>query len=528
MTLLAEKISLQVIRSAISCGITDFCLCPGARNVPFVKILKNHKYLRTHYFYDERSAGFFALGRCRSQDRPVAVITTSGTAVAHLLPAAMEAYYTGTPLLFITADRPKSHRGCNTPQSCEQAGIYGVYTPFCLDLEDGDEFDLQDWDQLMPAHINICLEEAALYEDYPEVITCPTLKKSAQGRSPIDSTSTALHAFISKVKHPLVVLGSIKPAAQKPVEAFLEKLNAPVILEAPSGLREAPCMQHIRITDTHNCIKNALEADYDIDGILRIGGVPTCRLWRDLEYRHNQLEVLSINEVPFAGLTWGKIRCTALQEFFDQYQPPLSYPTQNIESWLTKDQAYQRKLLRLFEEEPESEPALIHALSNLISANSMVYLGNSLPIREWDLAATSDIRHAYIQANRGVNGIDGQTSTFLGLAQPDLDNWAILGDLTALHDLSGPWILHQMHLLAAQIVVVNNGGGKIFERMFAEVELQNNHLLDFRHVAALWKIQYELWNTIPKAITLEGPRIIELVPDAQATHRFWHKLSHSA
>ena len=527
MTAIAETTCLQVIMSAVKCGITDFCLCPGGRNVPFIKILKQQKHLQTYYFYDERSAGFFALGKSRAQNRPVALITTSGTAIAHLLPAAMEAYYTGVPLLLITADRPKIHRGCNTPQSCEQPNIYGVYTPFQLDLAEEDEADFSSWDQKAPAHINVCIEESALYEDPKDIALyeSPSASISPLFNLPHRSIAETLDSFLNTVKSPLIVLSAIKPQAQIPIANFLKQLKAPVILEAPSGLREEPGLQGLRITRTENIWKHASAAGYSIDGILRIGGVPTCRLWRDLENKQGQIEVLSINEVPFSGLSWGSICCTSLKDFFSLYHSPISYPGKISANWLKSDQEYQIRLNQLFIEEPHSEPALIHSLSKQISENSLVYLGNSLPIREWDLAATTKRRHAYIHANRGVNGIDGQTSTFLGLSQSHLDNWALLGDLTALHDVSAPWILQQMHNLPVQIVIVNNGGGKIFARMFSDIEVQNNHSLDFCHFAGLWKIKYERWTEIPEHITLDCPRVIELVPDPQATQRFWSSMS---
>ena len=93
---------------------------------PFISLLKQEKTLTTYYFNDERCAAFFALGRSRQSMRPVAVVVTSGTAVAHLLPATMESYYTSVPLVLITTDRPRRFRGTNAPQSCEQVGYLGL------------------------------------------------------------------------------------------------------------------------------------------------------------------------------------------------------------------------------------------------------------------------------------------------------------------------------------------------------------------------------------------------------------------
>ena len=92
----------------------------------------------------------------------MAVITTSGSAAAELLPAAMEAHYAGVPLLLITADRPRSFRGTGAPQTAEQVGLFGVYVSFSCDLAHEERFSLKEWDRIRPAHINVCFEEPVL------------------------------------------------------------------------------------------------------------------------------------------------------------------------------------------------------------------------------------------------------------------------------------------------------------------------------------------------------------------------------
>ena len=167
---------------------------------------------------------------------------------------------------------------------------------------------------------------------------------------------------------------------------------------------------------------------------------------------------------------------------------------------------------------------MIHTLSSKIPVGANVYLGNSLPIREWDLGATREDRHFQMGCNRGVNGIDGQVATFLGFCSSKEENWAILGDLTLLYDLVAPWVTPQLGHISATLVVVNNGGGKIFSPMFAHSAFQNTHQLTFEPLARFWGWGYERWETIPESIlTRPGRRMIELVPDAAATDRFRHR-----
>lgn len=155
-TLLVES----VLQEAKLAGVIEYCICPGGRNSSFVTALDLMDSVKKYYWPEERSCGFFALGRSRITKRPVAVITTSGTAVGELLPSAMEAYYSGIPLLFITADRPRHFRGTGASQSAEQVGIFGLYAPYRQDLAENETCNLHGWRKKMPAHINVCLEES--------------------------------------------------------------------------------------------------------------------------------------------------------------------------------------------------------------------------------------------------------------------------------------------------------------------------------------------------------------------------------
>jgi 2-succinyl-5-enolpyruvyl-6-hydroxy-3-cyclohexene-1-carboxylate synthase len=226
------------------------------------------------------------------------------------------------------------------------------------------------------------------------------------------------------------------------------------------------------------------------DSVLRIGGVPTHRLWRDLETSAH--EVLSISECPFSGLYRSALIHAPLASFFSNFTPMPKASPSNLPVM-----------------DYDQEELLIHDLSKKLPLNSLVYLGNSMPIRHWDKAATFEDRGYKILASRGTNGIDGQLSTFFGLAEPGRSNWCILGDLTALYDLTAPWFLSQLsHNI--NIVIINNRGGRIFEKMFPGPEMLNSHNLSFEPVAKLWNLSYEKWREVPSDISGPSPRLIEL------------------
>jgi 2-succinyl-5-enolpyruvyl-6-hydroxy-3-cyclohexene-1-carboxylate synthase len=149
MTNLAK--ARAIIERVRGVGATDFCVCGGSRNAPLVAVLGTANVFS---FVDERAAAFFALGRAKRDGQPVAVITTSGTAAAELLPATIEAWYSATPLVLITADRPARFRGTGAPQSIEQPGLFGVYA--------ATDFDA--WNRRTPLHINVEFDEPLIDE----------------------------------------------------------------------------------------------------------------------------------------------------------------------------------------------------------------------------------------------------------------------------------------------------------------------------------------------------------------------------
>jgi 2-succinyl-5-enolpyruvyl-6-hydroxy-3-cyclohexene-1-carboxylate synthase len=142
----------SVIDSVRAHGVRDFCVCAGSRNSPLLAVLSELRYVSIYSFVDERSAAFFALGRAKRDALPVAVVTTSGTAVAELLPAAIEAHYSGVPLVLITADRPARFHGTGAPQSIEQEGIFGVYAAT----------GAGSWSRMRPLHLNVEFDEPLL------------------------------------------------------------------------------------------------------------------------------------------------------------------------------------------------------------------------------------------------------------------------------------------------------------------------------------------------------------------------------
>jgi len=506
---------LEFLRQLHTTGCRTAVLCPGGRNAPMVQALEliaSKWGWSVLSFVDERSAAFFAIGKSKALRTPVLVSVTSGTAAAELLPAVIEAHATDIPLVLATADRPRSHRGSGSPQSMWQVGLFSQYATTAVDWQEGETFPqwVGLWNQRSPIHINLCHDEP-LWEKSP--LSAPLAPQEIQPPQAWPQIKSSYPEF----QRPLVLLGALAQDERETVADFCRWYQAPVLAEASSGLREAAVPTLTRAAD--RLVRRWLRSG-EFDGVIRLGSVPSWRLWRDLE--RIQIPTLNFGRCQWSGLPQQSIHTGELGPWLKSWMQNAA-PTQRRVEFHQHDEAIHLEREKLLKRYPQSEPALVRALSERLPTNSVMYLGNSRPIRDWNEQATLT-RSFWIQENRGLNGIDGQISSFYGGAGPTQENWAFLGDLTTLYDLQGPWALR--HLTAktkTRLVVMNNGGGQIFSRMFPSTGFLNPHELSFKAIADFWKLAYSrTLNDIEGAHAL-----IELTPEAKQTQAFreqWEKL----
>ena len=506
----------KIIQELVHTGVREFVLCAGARNSPLVHVLDENKGLKVYSFFEERSGAFFALGRIASTRRPVAIITTSGTAVAELIPAAVEGTYSSLPLIMVTADRPKEYRGTGAPQTIEQVGIFSYYNEVALDLDaENSHLSFKSLSWKKPIHVNVCFREPLMDGPIPQ-IKMPTSAERTKlpGQLPL-GTLKEVEQFLN-THYPLVIVGILPEKAYGTVLEFLKQYKAPVYCEGISSLRGHPDLKNIEIRSGEKMIHHILEAKV-CDSILRIGGVPTARVWRDLEDKYRDVPVFSVSFNHYTGLSRPTQNCSSL-DLLSQVE--FEKPHQENIKLSIEDGARAETIRALLAKYPLSEQGLIFALSRRVTGGS-VYLGNSLPIREWDSSSSHDAKPLRVAANRGANGIDGQLSTFLGWAHPETENWCLVGDLTAMYDLSALWVTPQLDAQKFRVVVINNGGGQIFSRMFNRDIFLNKHQISFEPWAKMWNWSYQQWYNIPEHIEVSDHQIIELCPDAEQTQQYW-------
>ena len=509
-------LSRKILMALADAGVADVIICAGARNSPLVSQLEKTRGLKIWNFFEERSAGFFALGHAQRDGRPMAVITTSGTAVAELLPAAVEATYSGTPLIFVTADRPQSYRGTGAPQSIDQVGIFSGYVEKCLDIVDLEQkIEISRWSGRAPLQINICFDEPLIDEPIEVLELTPKIFLSAAGRT---NTEQALETM----DQPIVIAGTLGLAEAQQLVPILLNWGAPIFAESLSNLRNIPQLQKLFLRSSESTLRWALETK-KARSVIRVGGVPTLRLWRDLEEKFCETPVHSFSSLNFSGLSR---RSQHTSDISAAKNLQVKWDLEDEADLFAKDLAQSKKLQSLLEKYPQSEAGLLHQLGpHLVS--QFLYLGNSLPIREWDLVCPFTGSPARMAGNRGANGIDGQISSFFGQSSDQQSNWALLGDLTTLYDLSAPWLTPQLGSMKLRIVVINNRGGMIFKNMFQSPIFLNQHQVEFSQWAKMWNWSYQNWTEIPSQSAMKNlPEkvVIELVPDTIQSDSFWREL----
>lgn len=578
--------SLEILERLLTFGVRRFIVCAGARNAPLVVAAEALRkagsgLISVESFFEERSAAFYALGIARASMRPVAVLTTSGTAVAELVPAFVEADFSGVPLIAVTADRPRRLRHSGAPQSIPQDELLLRFSERSWDLEEGDEFSgLDSLSRMRPIHVNACLEEPLLSDAqrFPErlaaraeeiVKSLTGVKSKLTPDAPLTASTddamsfAALNAILEKRRTAakggaVAIVGGLAASEREAVLAFLIAHAIPCLVEGPSGLRGDPRLRHLELRGGDRDLQRWCITG-ELPFVLRLGGVPTTRVWRDLDESTVITQTLSISRLRFSGLGRGQFihlpSSGQFAEFLASATPKKSESklTEMEKRWLKQDRDSCEKLELALKSCPQSEPALVRALSRFISRDDLMYVGNSLPIRWWDMVATRETSIA-VEANRGVNGIDGQLSTAFGLASARVagdvagradacEAWILIGDLTALYDLAAPWAIAKSLGVGGpdgsapkiRIVVLNNSGGRIFSRVLAKAPggaapFENEHSLQFKNWAAMWKLEYARVTNVAELDAAAETHshsagvVIEMVPDASETERFWTEL----
>lgn len=448
--------------------------CTGARNHD---LLEEFQPEIVRFEIDERMASFMALGEAKAAHQPRAICTTSGTAVAECVPALVEAYYSLVPLILISADRPKHMQGTGAPQTIDHETLTRGHRRTYLEVN-RHEFAQLDFSKLnYPAHINVILAS-----DSEKV---PSTEKKFE----------TFKAFTQAVKRPLIIL-SHETHSLRAVALRLREMKIPFYAESLGKARDLSLIQHEKTLIQ-------LIKQKQIDGVIRIGHTPLSKAWRLLEEYH--LPVFSFDERSMSGLSHGSIVGSSGNDLLKNQ----AFWEQLVQFTYFNWQEDSGHLENLISKYPLSEISLMRKVQELIPEDSDVYVGNSLVIRDFELTQKKSFK---VHGNRGVNGIDGQLSTAIGMARASNSPfYCILGDLTTFYDLSSLRSLPTN----LKLIIMNNDGGRIFET------LKLNRRIWLEHHSQFISILKGFGLTSSQSLSdWEKAQVLELIPDPRETQSF--------
>ena len=540
-------------------GLDFVCIAPGSRSTPLA-VAFAESGIRVYVHSDERSAAYFALGLARASHKPVALVCTSGTAAANFFPALIEANYSEAPLIVLTADRPAEMRESGANQTIDQLKLFGDQVRWFADVPAPEanfskhllrylqslaarayetaqapmpgavHLNFQFRKPLEPIHVPndrpTWMDETFLstLENDPAHVTFshPKLVPSA-------GQTEFLVERITSSPRGLIVCGPRCPEGNFPAQLtkLAAKLGCPILADPLSGLRFG---EHVN----ENIIggyDTFLPVDLQPQWILRFGDVPTSNALCDLLDSLEDIPQIHISE----SKRWRDDRFRLAQSMW--VDPLLlcgelllnlnCHPDPNwLPAWTKLESAVWDEVNALCADANFEGGILPDVLSQL-PANNGLYIANSLPIRHIDQFTQPASKPLRVYANRGASGIDGTLSSALGAAAHLPGLVFVTGDLSFYHDMNGLLAIQRCGIRAT-IIVINNDGGGIFERLpisnfdppFTDL-FTAPHGLTFEHAAKLYGIDYARAERSSLAAALKGSlassksTIIEIHSDAK-------------
>jgi 2-succinyl-5-enolpyruvyl-6-hydroxy-3-cyclohexene-1-carboxylate synthase len=500
-------------------GVKYVVLCPGSRNSPLLHALHAQFGDAAISHIDERSAGFMALGLARASDERVAICVTSGSALANLLPAVVEADAAELPLIIISADRPWELIDCGAPQAMEQRGVFAPYVRQSLALGEPTataatlralRSQVSRLAQINegPVHLNVPLRDPLA--PLPDASwTTPDLPADALHGRADGEAFTVVHqpwthrepildaTWIRPGLKGVIVVGcaggselGISPA----IARLAERTGFPLIADAPSALRQPGVAN---LVCTADALVNGPLARERVELVIQVGPAPLARSVYEWLARQDCPWIVCEQgrNLDFLAHAWIAVRGHIDAHLDDLAQRCAPGDAAWSTRWKDAEQQARRRLTDLMAHEPWGETLAAHRAVNH-PGFAALHLASSMAVRYGNLHLLPASERRPVFSNRGVNGIDGTLGTFLGeLEALRVPGLLLIGDLACLHDLPALALAPQPWRRGA-IVVLNNDGGGIFDFLAVAKMPQYRELVrtphgrDFAGIAAQFGLVY--------------------------------------
>lgn len=546
-------------------GLHHIIISPGSRSTPLAMLFAEHDKIKDWVIVDERSAAFFALGMAKETMKPTALLCTSGTAAANYYPAIVEAYYSRTPLIVLTADRPHELRDTGASQTINQIDMYGSYVKWFHDmaLPEGTDVMLNyvrrkasramyeaETGNKGPVHLNFPFREPLipdlnLKDKWGKERLTSAYHSVHAGKNRLDQTAIdmLIERIESKQKGVIVCGPQVDPEVATSIVELATAWNLPVLADPLSQLR-AGNHQKGSIIEGYDAIlrQPSLRKQLRPDFVLRFGAMPISKSYlfymKELENSAQfVVEAYAGTREPTGNATTfiysePSAFCNDLRFAMDEDK---FANTEWLDKWKALN-AVVKDHLNNSTNNILTEGEAIQCLFDVIPDNSTLFVGNSMAIRDVDTFFMATDKNIFMLANRGASGIDGIVSSGLGTAAATTKKVTlIIGDLSFYHDLNG--LLTAKHYqLNITILLLNNNGGGIFsflpqakyEKHFEKLFGTPLHI-DFKETVHMYGGQYviattrkELKEALLSSYEQPGISVLEVQTDRQANVK-WHR-----
>ncbi|MFF2370601.1 2-succinyl-5-enolpyruvyl-6-hydroxy-3-cyclohexene-1-carboxylic-acid synthase [Agromyces sp. NPDC058110] len=514
----ATASALALLSGFVRSGVRDVVVAPGSRSQALALAaaeLERVGAIRLHVRIDERGAGFLALGLAIESRRPAVVVVTSGTAVANLHPAVLEAHHAGVPLIVCSADRPLELRGIRSNQTTVQPGIFADAVRLERDVAAPTEADDDEADAAArlartavavslgldergepsahpgpgPVHLNLQYSEplsSAVHLDEAPTVDELWTEASTAAAASDGARAESRGALIAAGPRTVVVAGAgAGPAAER----FAREGGWPLLAEVTSGARFGPNLvvaarellnepgfgDRIErvVVFGHPTLSREVPALVQRPGVEAIVVSPSGIEWYNPGRRVRRFERAVHAEpaptpMPPEAREWLGRWVHASRSIIDAGLPQtLGLMSGVDETGHVSDYAAQREYMKAqlaAVREPVSRRMLVDAVWAATWPHDRLVFGASRLIRDADRAVPG--RRITVHANRGLAGIDGTIATAFGVAIASGGvTRAVIGDLTLLHDVGSMLLGAGEARPRLQVIVGNDGGGTIFDAL---------------------------------------------------------------
>ncbi len=542
-----------VLNALLRYGVKHFCIAPGSRSTPLTLEalhLENQNLAECHTHFDERGLAFYALGLTKATKDPVAIIVTSGTAVANLFPAIIEAQLTHHKLIVLTADRPPELIGCGANQAIQQQNIFGEYTVASLNLPKPNPDFSANWlvsvveqacvkqtQQSGVVHINAPFAEPLYEADEQAIEQDPWLapihrwlnQPKAQWIDRQANQKDVLmheHWDYWRTKRGVVVVGKLPLEQGMGLKSWAETLGWCLITDVQSGVETN--LPYADIWLSNNTVEQRL---LQADIVVQFGSqIVSKRVNKFLTAFKGEYWLVEESQDYLNPNAHHQTRFVAKAHHFTRVHPPLRQ-----KPWLLEPLALSQFCADFIEKQVGgnlNEAALAHHIERVLPTNGNLFLGNSLFVRLVD--ALCKLPEGYpVYTNRGASGIDGLIATMAGVAKGSgVPTIGFIGDVSALHDLNSVALFRQI-TVPTILFVINNNGGAIFDILPVDPKVKEkyyrlSHNLEFSQIAAMFGLDYlrpytwaDLSTKLKQAYVRKGVTIVEIkVNDQEGSSLF--------